>query len=101
MLTKLDLLPVYDSSAHDLIRELIVPLLSESTIYLRGVGFFTSRWLRLPSKRMVELIENGGQAQVVLSLCLEAADWEAFRLGEQARHDEYLKQTLDKKITEL
>jgi len=42
MLKDLRLNPVYDSSDYDLVKELIVPLLSESKEYWRGVGYFTS-----------------------------------------------------------
>jgi len=47
VLKELELLPVYDSEYYDLIRDLQVPLLSHAKDYLRGVGFFTSGWLRL------------------------------------------------------
>jgi hypothetical protein len=94
-------LPVYDSAEYDLVGDLIVPLLSNSREYLRGVGFFTSGWLRVSAKGIVSLIENGGRARVVLSPILDKADWDAFQLGERAKTDELVKRVLEKSIAEL
>jgi superfamily II DNA or RNA helicase len=94
MLKDLHLVPVYDSADYDLIQDLIIPLLQNSTAYARGVGFFTSGWLRLTSLGLSRLIENGGKAKIVLSPIIERADWEAFQLGEEARTNEVLKKTL-------
>jgi len=101
MLKSLNLLPVYDSSEHNLVHDLIVPLLSNSKYYLRGVGFFTSGWLRTASKGMVELVENGGIANIALSPILEKSDWEAFQIGEEAKANECLKRILERSINEL
>ncbi len=59
MLCDLDLLPVYDSSNYDLINDLQVPLLKNSSSYLRGVGYFTSGWLRLVVNGLKDFVENG------------------------------------------
>ena len=101
MLKTLNLKPVYDSSEHDLIRDLIVPLLLNSKNYFRGVGFFTSGWLRLASKGLVELIENAGKARIVLSPNLQESDWEAFQVGEKAKVDASLKLILERNIDDL
>ena len=101
MLRLLNLLPVYDSSDYNLVNDLIVPLLRQSKKYLRGVGFFTSGWLRIASKGMTELIENGGNAKVVLSPIMEKSDWEAFQFGEEAKYNERLKYILEKNVDDL
>lgn len=101
MLRDLKLLSVYDSSDSDLIHDLIEPLLTHSKSYLRGVGFFTSGWLRIASCGVVNLIENGGEAQFVLSPIMEEQDWKAFQLGQKAKNDEWLKQVLKKNIKDL
>lgn len=82
MLKGLNLLPVYDSENYNLIHDVQVPLLTHSKDYLRGVGFFTSGWLRLAAQGVVSLVEAGGKARVVVSPILEASDWEALKLGE-------------------
>ncbi len=101
MLRSLNLLPVYDSSDHDLVKDLIVPLLCHTKDYFCGVGFFSSGWLRTAAKGLVELVENGGKAHIVLSPLLEKSDWEAFQLGEQARADDLLKYILERNIKDL
>src|SRR3972149_3376320 len=101
MLRELELKPVYDSAENDLIEDLIVPLLIRSKHYRRGVGFFTSGWLKLAARGMNELVQNGGLAQIVLSPIIEAKDWEAFQLGEEARQNETIKVILDEHISNL
>lgn len=101
MLRDLNLLPVYDSEQYDLIRDLQVPLLAHSRDYLRGVGFFTSGWLRLAAQGIVSLVEAGGKARVVVSPILEASDWEALKLGEAAKTDSVLRAILQRCIDDL
>jgi superfamily II DNA or RNA helicase len=101
MLQELELLPVYDSADTDLVRDLIVPLLENSVYYTRGVGFFTSGWLRVASHGLVPFVENGGRPRIVLSPVLEERDWEAFKLGDRARKEESLRQVLSKGVADL
>ena len=101
MLKDLDLLPVYDSSEHNLVRDLIVPLLEHSITYMRGVGFFTSGWLRIAARGLVSLAERGGHAEYVVSPILEKEDWEALQRGESAREDDILRRSLERNIGEL
>ena len=67
MLKSLNLLPVYDSSEYNLVRDLQVPLLQQSNDYLRGVGFFASGWLRIASRGLVDFVQRGGKARIVIS----------------------------------
>jgi hypothetical protein len=80
MLRDLALQPVYDSSEDDLVRDLMVPCLATSVEYLRGVGYFSSGWLRLAANGLDELVSNGGRATFVVSPILDETDWEAMRL---------------------
>ncbi len=101
MLNELKLLPVYDSERFDLIRDLQVPLLSNSNDYLRGVGFFTSGWLSLAAQGMAMFVKCGGFARIVVSPILEDADWEALKEGESAKTDSVLLQILERNIKDL
>ena len=101
MLTDIDLLPVYDSSEHNLVRDLIVPLLEHSVTYMRGVGFFTSGWLRVAAQGLVSLAERGGHATYVVSPILDQEDWEALQRGEKAKEDDLLMRSLKRNIEEL
>ena len=101
MLKSLNLLPVYDSAEHDLVHDLIVPLLQHSTSYSRGVGFFTSGWLKLAAQGLSRLIANGGKARIVLSPILEKSDWHAFQIGEEAKWNLLLRRVLEKNLDDI
>ena len=100
-LSDLNLMPVMDTSTHDLTAEFFIPLLSSSIRYDRGVGFFSSGWLRINSKGMVAFANNGGQARWVTSPILDEADWEALQAGNRARGDPVLRKVLERNITDL
>lgn len=101
MLKELELLPVYDSECCDLIRDLQVPLLQQAKDYLRGVGFFTSGWLRLAAQGMAAFVMGGGSARIVVSPILDVADWEALKFGESAKTDAVLREVLARNIEDL
>jgi len=101
MLKELELMPVYDSECYDLIRDLQVPLLTQAKDYLRGVGFFTSGWLRLAAQGMVAFVMGGGSARIVVSPILDVADWEALKFGETAKTDAILRAVLERNIDHL
>ncbi|MFC1849115.1 DEAD/DEAH box helicase family protein [candidate division CSSED10-310 bacterium] len=101
MLTELDLLPVYDSAEFDLVNDLMVPLLSHSKSYIRGVGYFSSGWLKIAAQGMQQLVEHGGSARFVVSPILEKKDWEAMKLGIQAKSDSFLQSILEKNADEI
>jgi superfamily II DNA or RNA helicase len=101
MLRTLNLLPVYDSAESDLVYDLLVPSLRSSNSYLRGVGFFTSGWLRLAAHGLAGLIENGGSARFVISPILEKSDWDALQLGEDAKCNEALKSMLESNVDDI
>lgn len=85
MLRDINLQPVYDSSEHDLVHDLIEPLLNESCEYWRGVGFFTSGWLQTASSGVFGLVQNGGIARIVTSPHISPQDWAALQTGEEAK----------------
>ena len=101
MLRDLHLVEVYDSAKYDLLKDLMVPLLANSTLYMRGVGFFTSSWLALAAHGLKQLMENGGRARYVISPNLSQSDWEAFQLGYEAKCDEIIKRSLEKEINDM
>lgn len=101
MLRDLQLLPVYDSELYDLINDLQVPLLCHSKDYLRGVGYFTSGWLRLAAQGMAAFVAGGGRARIVVSPNLEQADWDALQFGESAKKDVLFKEVLARNIDDL
>lgn len=101
MLRDLNLVSVMDTSSHNFIRDFFVPLLKNSAFYDRGVGFFSSGWLRLTSEGMTNFADNGGRARWITSPILDEADWAALLVGSAARSDLILRNVLEKNIINL
>lgn len=101
MLKDLELHHVYDSESCDLIRDLQVSLITQAKDYLRGVGFFTSGWLRIAAHGMAAFVAGGGFARIVVSPILESADWEALKFGESAKTDAFIRDILARNIDDL
>jgi hypothetical protein len=100
-LSSLALPGVMDTSSHDLVRDFFAPVLACAQRYDRGVGFFSSSWLRINARGMLAFAGNGGRARWVTSPILEAADWEALQLGDAARADAVLRQALERSSSDL
>src|SRR5437879_1334358 len=100
-LRDLSIVPVMNTSNYDLTVEFFTPLLSNSVCYDRGVGFFSSGWLRINSNGMVAFANNGGRARWITSPILDEADWEALKAGNTARNDPLLRQILERNISSL
>jgi len=92
---------VLDSSTSDLVADFFVPALRASVRYDRGVGFFSSGWLRLAAAGMVEFAANSGRARWVTSPILGEKDWQALQLGDAARYDEVLRRALERNLDDL
>lgn len=78
-----------------------MPLLKCATRYDRGVGYFSSGWLRIAAQGMVALAANGGRARWVTSPILDERDWDAIQTGDDARTDAVLRQGLQQAIGDL
>ncbi len=100
-LTELSLPPVVDTSSHDIIADFFAPALAASVRYDRGVGFFSSGWLRIAAKGMHQFASNGGRARWVTSPILDEADWESMQMGNAARSDIALHDALTRNIADL
>ena len=90
-----------DTSRNGLTREFFAPLLSNSFRYDRGVGFFSSGWLRINAAGMAAFAANQGRARWVTSPILDEADWEALQAGDAARSDIALHSILARNIGNL
>lgn len=101
MLRELGLEKVYDSADYNLIADLMIPCISNSSEYVRGVGFFTSGWLQYAAKGISQLAANGGKATFIMSPNLDPEDWEAMKLGELAKDSHELQSILKRNIEEL
>jgi superfamily II DNA or RNA helicase len=94
-------LSILDTSSNDLIQDFFIPALQRSDKYERGVGYFSSSWLRITSLGMVQFAKNGGKARWVTSPILDERDWEALVTGDQARNDILLYSVLKQNINDL
>lgn len=90
-----------DTSSADLVEDFFVPALSCSVKYDRGVGYFSSGWLRENARGMVSFAANGGIARWVTSPILSERDWEALQSGDAARNNPVLLEALAKNIEDL
>ena len=100
-LRDLDLPPEIETDTTDFIQEFYNPTLSRAVEYKRGVGYFTSSWMEYAAEGISELAKNGGKAKWITSPILEEKDWEAFEVGEEAKQDETLYQSLEKTVDDL
>lgn len=66
-LTALALPATLDTSTHHLIADFFIPALANATHYDRGVGYFSSGWLQITAKGMVDFAAHGGRARWVTS----------------------------------
>lgn len=89
------------TSEHGLINEFFVPALSASVAYDRGVGFFSSGWVRAAAKGMLAFAGNGGRARWITSPILDERDWDALLAGHDARSDDVLKAALQRNVADL
>jgi DNA phosphorothioation system restriction enzyme len=91
----------FDSTSTDICRSLLTDLLKVASRYDRGVGYFSSGWLRMAASGMAAFATNGGRARWVTSPILAESDWDALFSGEQAKVDAVLKASLARSITNL
>lgn len=93
--------PHFATSTDQLLQDLYIPALSRSLTYDRGVGYFTSGWLRLAATGLAALAANGGRARILASPILDSDDCAAIVEGENARDDPRLRTSLERTIDEL
>ncbi len=98
----LNLKLIYDNSTMEITENLIIPLLTETKLYHRGVGFFSSNWIRIVTKGLNSLAKRGGRIELITSPKLSEEDWEAIKLGEKAVVNkvlyESIKRTIDREF---
>lgn len=100
-LRELGLPAVIDTSQFDIIADFFNPVLRRAQRYDRGVGFFSSGWLRLAADGMGAFAAAGGHARWITSPILDERDWTAIQSGAEARQDNALLDTLHRNIDQL
>ena len=89
----LELKPEYRSRLDNVIRDFYIPVLKESVLYKRAVGFFSSSALVALSAGICGLITNGGNIQLIASPRLTQEDIDAINDGIR-RRDDVIKEAL-------
>jgi len=89
------------TSTDCIIQDFYEPALRAAVSYDRGVGYFTSGWLRMVSRGISAFAAAGGRARFLVSPHLSKADWEAIRAGTEARADDALRAALEQELQAL
>ena len=97
-LTDLELKNIYRNSTNEILNDLVIPLLKESKVYYRGVGFFTSNWIKLVTTGIGNLIKNSGKIYLITSPKLSQEDWDAISIGNKAKTDMVLYESIKRSI---
>jgi superfamily II DNA or RNA helicase len=97
----LNLPKLMTTSTHDLTEDFFVPLLSMANRYDRGVGYFSSGWLRTNASGLTRFAEQGGVARWIVSPILSQEDWEAMQLGDRAKRDQAIAQSISRSVDEI
>jgi hypothetical protein len=100
-LRELSTTPRFATSTHKVLELFYVPELGLATSYDRGVGYFTSNWLRLTATGLAALAANGGKARIIASPKLNREDCAAVSQEADARNDPRLRSALERPLTEL
>lgn len=100
-LRELELRATYNSQDCDLARELQIPLLRRALFYDRGVGFFTSGWLRSVAEGLAHFASRGGKARIITSPKLEHTDWEIIAKSSQTEKTVAIKAAVQRTVDEL
>lgn len=72
----LDIKPSYESGVGDIVQDFYEPILTESVMYDRISGFFTSTSLAVAARGMCNFIKNGGVMRIITSPILSSDDIE-------------------------
>jgi len=89
----------YRSLLDNVIKDFYVPVLKESVLYKRAVGFFSSSALLALSAGICGLIKNGGSIQLIASPKLSPEDIDAINDGIK-RRDEVIVDALLRELHE-
>jgi len=93
----LNLKTIYDEN-DQIFQDLFNPLLSNANIYKRGVGYFTSSWLEMCAEGLKQMGQKSGKITLVTSPFLSERDWDAFKIGVEAKKNKLLFEHLSEKV---
>ena len=100
MLNSISIKNEYRSLHDNIPKDFYIPLLNESVMYKRSVGYFSSKVLISISYGIEKLIENGGSIRLICSPNLDSEDIKAINAGYNNRIDSFVEEKLKESITE-
>lgn len=96
--TELDLKRHYTTYKNNIIKEFYTPVLKQTVLYQRSVGFFSSTALIGLTKGLQGLVKNNGKIQFIVSPYLDMDDVEAINKGYEKR--EIIEKALIRELKE-
>jgi superfamily II DNA or RNA helicase len=99
-LYNLNLKYAYDSSIDDVLNEFYIPVLSNSVVYKRLVGYFSSNSLAIAAKGISRFIKNGGRMKIIAGAHLMSNDIESIVRGVKDPIS-VIEESFIKSITEI
>lgn len=90
-----------ETSKNNVIDVFFKPLLQNSKLYYRGVGYFSSSWIGHNCEGLIDFASNDGTIRWITSPILNENDLDAIILGEQAKSDILLKTRLEESIQDF
>ena len=94
----------YRSSEQDYVKDFLLPVLNETTVYKRAVGFFSTTALIDLSNGLTGMAKRGGSIQIVCSPRLSEEDLEAINTGYRKREEiitKVLENAIEDPVTEF
>ncbi len=92
---------VIDTSSTNFIDDFFRPLLENSNLYYRGVGYFSSSWLEYNAVGLSEFANHGGKIRWITSPILSEDDLAALELGTEAKNDFLIKKRLEESVVDF
>lgn len=77
----------YRSEIHNFPKDFLIPVLSQTKLYKRGTGYFSTTSLLQLSIGLFEMAKNGGKVQIVCSPFLDERDIKAIEYGYKSRKE--------------
>ena len=99
-LRSLPLKKSYDSDDDDILSDFYIPSLSNSILYKRLAGFFSSTTLTVAAKGISKLISNGGEMKLITGVRFSQADIEAIKEAQE-KPDEVIARIMLKELDSL
>lgn len=96
---ELDIQIRYRSETHNFPRDFLIPVLSQTKLYKRGTGYFSTTALIQLSYGLFEMAKKGGRICLICSPQLDASDIEAINYGYDSR-ERVIENSIIKSIIE-